>query len=565
MSDIDIDIDNIDDLFDDFEDAEIATEKEYAKDKYYDDVEGFLQLPNVKKLHLYFMIDYDFVKHISIPFEDESENDMFDKLTDNGAIGKTLQTSKSIIFPERYEKKSEEFFTVIPISEKEKITGIIIVELDKHWKEESEQYLKICDTLAKAFHYRIYSEELETELSKVRNNIEQKVSEKIIEISKGKDELNVILKAIQAGVLISEVNSGKIIRSNPIAIEMTGFNALELSNMKIYNFFKDSNSIRDSHYETKLKSKSGEMLHVLTKNSTYMLSDYEYRVDSFIDISDLKFAQELLENTNQILEKKVEKRTKELEENYTKLKKEIEGRKQAETAADKEKEMREIKSKFLQTVSHEFRSPLTIIRSSAEILNLHISKLSEEDIVKFSKRIVDTSDYLTNVLQNILFVQYEETQLVGGGINQANVHDLINAKVGEIERAHGDFNMVLENKVDEHYELTTNRIILERIVKNIIDNSHAYRKLENSKLVVELEDKDDKVRLSFWDNGMGIPKADLTNVAELFFRSSNVGNIPGVGLGLAVAKHNLELLGGDIEIDSKEGEFTKVTLILPKK
>lgn len=109
MSDIDIDIDNIDDLFDDFNDAEIATEKEYAKDKYYDDVEGFLQLPNVKKLHLYFMIDYDFVKHISIPFEDESENDMFDKLTDNGAIGKTLQTFKSIIFPERYEKKAKKF------------------------------------------------------------------------------------------------------------------------------------------------------------------------------------------------------------------------------------------------------------------------------------------------------------------------------------------------------------------------------------------------------------------------------------------------------------------------
>ena len=160
---------------------------------------------------------------------------------------------------------------------------------------------------------------------------------------------------------------------------------LTLSKMKINDFFEDSHEILDNHYETYLTDFDGISIPVLSKNSRYFLSDYEYRVDSFIDISTLKNAEEMLFHSNQILEEKIFEKTKELQDNYDKLNKEIESRRLAEMQANKEKEVGEMKSKFLSTVSHEFRSPLTIIRSGAEILYHHFDKLDKAKAQTFAK------------------------------------------------------------------------------------------------------------------------------------------------------------------------------------
>jgi signal transduction histidine kinase len=241
-------------------------------------------------------------------------------------------------------------------------------------------------------------------------------------------------------------------------------------------------------------------------------------------------------------------------------------RKQAESellrTLAREKELGQLRSKFVSMVSHEFRTPLAIIQSSAEILDDYLDQLEE----------IERKDHLQSIRKNTrrMATLIEETLLLGS----------FDAGKMEFKPMPLELRTFVRKLVDEVVSATTRQCsikfllakiptmvqvderLLQHILTNLLTNAVKYSDAES---VVQLEIACDSSDLVFTicDRGIGIPEADCEWLFNAFHRGSNVGDRPGTGLGLVIVQRCVDLHGGKINVESKLGEGTLVTLRLP--
>ncbi len=439
-----------------------------------------------------------------------------------------------------------------------------MLKLDVHWEQESFKNLGICRLFANYFSNIMMIDRKNKKLVLLEETFEQRLSEKMVEQSKLQSELDTFLNALQTGIFISSAKSGLIFRANPVATKLTGFNDLELSKMKIKEFLEQTNNIIGEHFETYLINREGERIPILRKNKLVKLRDSEYQIDSFLDITEIKKANDTLKNVNKLLEDEVNKRTLELRNTVLKLNDEIKNKEIAQKSAQQERGLNQLKSKFLSTVSHEFRTPLTIIRSSAELLSTYGDKMKSDEKNKFLSRVVETSNYLSIVLQNILFLQDQNGQIIGSTTFEANLNDVVNELIKQINLTSNNDSNIILNLPENGLVVKHSKGVVKNLINNVIINSIIYNK-DNKEIKITITESDGLGFIIIEDEGIGIPEEEIEQIFELFFRGSNVGNIPGVGLGLAVSQHCLNFLGGRIEVQSKLNKGTKVLISLPKE
>jgi PAS domain S-box-containing protein len=238
---------------------------------------------------------------------------------------------------------------------------------------------------------------------------------------------------------------------------------------------------------------------------------------------------------------------------------------QAETRRNRveaEQELREFKSRLIETVSHEFRTPLTIIRTSSELLEHYGTEVSEERRQQYFKKIRDAVRYVTQLIDEVLnFSRVESGELV---LNPQSL-DLVQfcrCLVDEMESA-ANAGQTIQFICDrQDYVVSLDQRQLQKILTNLLSNAFKYSP-EQSIVEFKLSCLADQVVFRIHDPGIGIPVADQLNLFELFYRASNVSNRPGIGLGLAIVKKSVDLHGGTIAIDSAIGVGTTVTVTLP--
>jgi len=216
---------------------------------------------------------------------------------------------------------------------------------------------------------------------------------------------------------------------------------------------------------------------------------------------------------------------------------------------EKEKELNELKSRFVSMASHEFRTPLSTVLSSAYLIEQYINTDDQPKREKHLHRIYSSITMLTDILNDFLSVGKIEEGKIHVRISHFNIRDLILSVTAEINN-----NLKKGQKIiyehDGPYEVALDISLLKHIVMNLVSNASKFSP-ENSTIWVKTKVNDRCTELSVKDEGMGISIDDQRHLMERFFRGSNAGNIQGTGLGLHIVSKYAELLNGKLECRSE--------------
>ena len=244
------------------------------------------------------------------------------------------------------------------------------------------------------------------------------------------------------------------------------------------------------------------------------------------------------------------------------IKKRVEVEKKLKSALKKEIELNDLKTKFLSLVSHEFKTPLSGILTSAILLEKYKLTEQQEKRDKHLNTITNKVRYLNNILNDFLSIERLDSGKINYKFTTFNLSKVINEVVY-------NSNMLLKSgqrihiprSIDE-YVLQQDEKILELALSNLIHNAIKYSP-ENSEIKFKISKKGKNIIFKVKDHGIGIPEKDQKHLFNRYFRAENVLTYPGTGIGLNIAKVHLENLGGTLSFISKENKGSTFIIELP--
>ena len=289
----------------------------------------------------------------------------------------------------------------------------------------------------------------------------------------------------------------------------------------------------------------------------------------------LQQAQTQLENYTQDLQKLVNERTLALKENVLELrdsnkalKIEVIKRKTAEaqitSALKKEKELNELKTKFLSLVSHEFKTPLSGILTSTMLLGKYTLETQQSKRDKHINTITSKVHYLNNILNDFLSIEKLELGKINYNFSTFKLSKVINEVVYNANMLLKEGQKIIYPENIDDISLTQDEKIIELALSNLVNNAIKYSS-ENSEIKITVITDGILTKFSISDTGIGIPKGDQKNIFNRYFRAENALLAKGTGIGLNIVKNHLENLNGAIVFESEENKGSKFTIIIPNK
>lgn len=260
-----------------------------------------------------------------------------------------------------------------------------------------------------------------------------------------------------------------------------------------------------------------------------------------------------LKQQAELLEQRVLERTAELEQAKEAL---------ASTLIQ-EQELSELKSRIITTISHEYRTPLTTIASSAELLECYRHKWDEAKQLKHFQRIQTSVKHMTALVDDVLFLNQAEFEKLECNPTPLNLVAFFQDLIDERQSTIGDKHYLIFTWTGDDRQFPADAKLLRQILTNLLDNAIKYS--PNGGIVL-LHLKLDATQVSFCccDEGIGIPIEDQHNLFKSFSRASNVGTIGGTGLGLSIVQKCVHLHRGQVSVESEVGAGTTFTVTLQR-
>jgi PAS domain S-box-containing protein len=392
------------------------------------------------------------------------------------------------------------------------------------------------------------------------------------------------------GFIVTDSN-GNIILVNPSACRMFGYEPDELIGQKIEilipsEYRKKHIKLRDAFYnEPKnrvmghgrdlhgLKS-DGKNFPVEVSLSTYLQSGERYVIAFVIDITHRKEIeqsmmrqQEQLEKVsnemrmlNAELEAKVEERTIILKEALQRLE---QSQQELSEALDKERQLNEIKSRFVSMASHEFRTPLSTVLSSASLLNKYTTTDDQPRRTRHIEKIKASVKQLNDLLEDFLSLGKLDEGKVQIGLNEFSLEELVQDTIDEMKGLVKENQQIIYTQSGKEM-IVSDKKMVRNVLINLISNAAKFSDKDSS-IRLNTSVKKDEAVISVQDEGIGISAEDQEHLFSSFFRGKNALNIQGTGLGLHIVKRYIDLLGGRVDLESELDKGTKVTLSIPIK
>ncbi|WP_290712671.1 HAMP domain-containing sensor histidine kinase [Flavihumibacter sp. CACIAM 22H1] len=263
---------------------------------------------------------------------------------------------------------------------------------------------------------------------------------------------------------------------------------------------------------------------------------------------------------NSDLENKVEERTLILKEALHELER---SQLELEDALSKEKELNEIKSRFVSMASHEFRTPLSTILSSATLISRYQQAEEQPQRDKHVKRVKDAVKHLNDLLEDFLSFGKLEEGKVETKLEQVNFRTLLEEVEEELKPSLKEGQYFIQD-LPAFIECVTDKRIMKHTLINIFSNASKFSD-PGKPIHISVEEKEDSLVIAVKDEGIGIAKEDQEYLFDSFFRAKNAFNIQGTGLGLHIVKRYLSLLDGAIWFESELDKGTTVSVKIPRR
>ncbi len=400
--------------------------------------------------------------------------------------------------------------------------------------------------------------------------------------------MNSLYENATEGIILTGA-TGKIVMVNPAAEKIFGYLESELKGQPVEVLLPDAvreghNKLREGFYhhpsnramgqgrDLFARRKDGKDIPVEVSLSHYQQGDEMFVIAFIVDITlrkeiennmlkqkaELEQVTAKIKQLNTDLEVKVEERTMILKEALQKLE---QSQQELSDALDKERQLNEIKSRFVSMASHEFRTPLTTVLSSASLIAKYKDTGDQEKREKHIQRIKDSVTNLNDILEDFLSL---------GRLNEGRV---------DIKKESIVLKEVVEEVMDEMkaflkrgqqltldckdaYTARTDKKLFRNILINLIGNAIKFSD-ENKTVSITVQAEADKIHISIADQGIGISRDDQQHLFTSFFRAGNATNIQGTGLGLHIVKRYIELLEGEISVFSELNKGTTVNFSIP--
>jgi PAS domain S-box-containing protein len=438
------------------------------------------------------------------------------------------------------------------------------ISLDSHEVDEKKYVVAFINNISKRVEDKNKNLELNRSLSITINNRTRELSRTLqtLELLNERLESSLISqKAIldNASVMLFSTNNVGLIRFfNPEACRLTGYTEKEVVNLQTPTIFHKPTEIEMCRDE--LKNKYGLALEndidvILEKALRNEICNQECiyinkegnNIPVSLTITPMKDKKKQLVGFMGVAIDLTERKKAELN---------------LMEALTKEKQLGELKSRFVTTASHEFRTPLSTISSSAYLIEKYTEQADQPKRQKHLDRIISAVNNLSNILNDFLNV---------GKIEEGKIE--INATKFSItsfmEKLFLEIKSILKSGQDIHYvhegedEIEIDPSIFRNIMINLLSNAIKYS-TSDSKIEINTKINDHTFQVEVHDHGIGIPDEDQEHLMDRFFRGKNAINIPGTGLGLHIVSKYVERMNGDISFVSKLNEGTTFKLIFKR-
>lgn len=390
------------------------------------------------------------------------------------------------------------------------------------------------------------------------------------------------------GIILTN-GEGNIVLMNPASMRMFGYEAGEMLGQPVEVLLPESIrhrhvNLREAFYHHPQnrvmghgrdlygKKKDGSNIPVEVSLGFYRRDEELFVIAFIVDITQRKkieqnilLQQKELENMaedmrrlNAELENKVEERTMILKEALHELEK---SQQELSEALNKEKELSEIKSRFVSMASHEFRTPLSTVLSSAALVSKYTQTDDQDKRDRHIKRIKDSVKHLNDLLEDFLSLGKLEEGKVAMKPESFDVKEFMEEVTEEVSSI-----IKKGQKIQVHFDgdssFATDKKLLRNILINLLSNAVKFSE-EGSKIYFNATLAGQRLTISIRDEGIGISEEDQQHMFTSFFRGRNAINIQGTGLGLHIVRRYVDLLQGDIGLESALGNGTTVTIDLP--
>ncbi len=390
------------------------------------------------------------------------------------------------------------------------------------------------------------------------------------------------------GIILTDAN-GRIVLVNPAALRMFGYGDDSLVGKPIEVLIPERaqhhhKELREGFYHHPTNRVMGQGRELYGRRSdgsdmpvevslSFYRKDAELFVMAFIvDITHRKMIEESIKTQKKELEKmasdmrklntqleaKVEERTVILKEALQRL--EV-SQKELSEALDKEKQLSEIKSRFVSMASHEFRTPLSTVLSSASLLAKYTSTEDQDKRSRHVEKIKGSVKHLNDILEDFLSLGKLDEGKVESQCSEFDLEELLKELLDEMKGLlKNNQHFIFEHSGEK--KGYTDKKLLKNIVINLVSNAI---KFSDEGCPVELKSRIRDEQISIWvtDKGIGISEEDQQHLYSSFFRGKNALNIQGTGLGLHIIRRYLDMLGGEIDLQSKLNVGTTFCIRIP--
>ncbi len=366
------------------------------------------------------------------------------------------------------------------------------------------------------------------------------------QIQRSEEKYRGIIENISLGLVETHIDH-KVKHVNESFCKMTGYDKEELLDQVIYHrlmntaastqFAEDRKSLEQTKHtinEVQLQRKDGSSFWCLISTAPMYSGQGEYigAISLNLDISDRKNAEEEIRK-----------------------------------ALEKEKELGELKSRFVSMTSHEFRTPLTTIRTNVELLQFHLEQMDAADRGKLDKnftRIESEIKRLTDLMNDVLTIGRIESGKIKFQPVQTDLVEFCQNIINQSFSEQKDGRKLNFEVQGDPCSVLIDPQLFAHVVSNLISNAFKYSR-ERPAPELRLIFEPSYTHLQVKDRGIGIPEQEIASLFDSFYRAENVDNIQGTGLGLSIVKQFVEMHGASISVDSAENQGSVFTVELPKK